>query len=369
MTKINMLKIVVICITVFITYSFSIILMPDPPTVMDITVCEGESTLIVPSASGDAAEQQIACENFDGTDGNLGFAASVEFNDGTNDYFQATDGSDISLTSGGSYSFEDGTNIFWAAEDVDDNGGDGNVEQNITLNAIDISEVADVKFCFSIAAGNENPQNTNPGYDSGPNGDYVFVQYSVDGGAFVTGLCFAPNTGDDSFNDPLHHDVDCNGNGDDGIMLVNAAENFDFTLPAAAAAGNSVVFRILVAMSSASEEVAFDDIKVKAVPEGDITFNYYDENPDLNDAAMPVAMDMTSYDPGTTVATSPDTIWVTAVDALGESTASQVIINVLPNTDAGPNQFACESMGFEINATGDPSLVGMWTGGLGSFDD
>ena len=366
MTKFSSLKIAIAFLAIFLSYSFSVFLMPSAPEVEDITVCEGDEILIVPTQADGPIEQELACQTFDFQENNLAFEASIEFNDGINDHFQATNGSDISITTGGMYSFEDGINIFWAAEDVDDNGGDGNSEQSLTFDPVDISAFGDVSFCFAMAAGNENPQNTNPGYDLG---DHVFVEYSVDGGPFVQGLCFRSNLGDDNFNDPLHHDVNCDGNGDDGPMLTNVAQIFNFDLPMAASAGNSVVFRILVQMTSGNEEVAFDDIKVKGTPNGDITYNFYDDDPGVNPNATLLSGMATSYDPGTTLETSPDTIWVTAIDGTGESTAEPVIVTVVPNTDAGLNQFACDATAFELNATGDPTIAGAWSGGLGDFSD
>ncbi len=366
MTNFNFIRVAVFFTALILTCSFTSIFMPNPPIADDITVCEGEPTIVVPMADGTATEVTLAVQDFDGSQPALPFMASVEFNDGTNDYFEATDGSTISIQSGGMYSFEDGVNMFWAAEDVDDDGGNGASEQSLTFDPVNIDGFSNVSFCFAIAAGNENPPNTNPGYDAG---DYVTVEYSVDGGAFQSALCYAYLDGGDDFNEPFHSDPNCDGDGADGVQLTNVAQNFEFELPAAASAGSSVVFRILVAMSSASEEIAFDDIAVKAVPSGDLVFNYYDMDPSNDTTLVPVATDVPSYDAGVTLATSPDTIWVTAEDATGESLPTPVVITVLPNTEAGPNQFGCDVSAFDLTAVGDDNLSGTWSGGLGSFTD
>ncbi len=129
MTNLNPVKFSAILIAVFMTFSFTMLLMPDPPIVEDISVCDGEATIITPMVSGVVTEQVIGTEDFDGDPANIGFSVSSMFYDGVNDHFQATDGTDISITTGGMYSFQDGTNIFWAGEDFDDTGAataDGN---------------------------------------------------------------------------------------------------------------------------------------------------------------------------------------------------------------------------------------------------
>ena len=365
MTNLLSFKSIAIIFAIFVTYSFSVLLMPDPPIVEDLTVCDGEATIVTPSASSSGTEIVLAIEDFSDVQGNLGFSVSNMFNDGPNDHFQATDGSDITIETGGNYSFEDGTNIFWAGEDFDDNGGDGNDEKSMTFNAVDISMFTNVKFCWAIAAGNENA----PGDSDYDLADFVVVEYSVDGGPFQDGLCYSYADNGDDFNEPLHHDPNCDNDGSEGVMLTNTAQIFELELPVTASAGNSVVFRITAHMDGASEQIAFDDIMVKATPAGAITFNYYDVDPDANPGSIPVESGTAFYDAAVTLATSPDTIWVTSEDATGESTASFSVINVLPNTDAGENQFACDATSFQLAAIGDPMLIGEWSGGLGTFSD
>ena len=368
MTNLNFGKISAVFLAAFIAFSFTMLLMPDPPIVEDITVCEGEETIIAPMGSIGATEQTIASEDFDGGQLNIGFTVSNMFYDGENDHFQATDGSDISLATGGNYSFEDGVNIFWAGEDFDDTGAetaDGNDEKTMTFNPVDITNFDNVKFCWSIAAGNENPAGSSA-YDLA---DFVIIEYSVDGAPFQNALCYAYVGNGDDFNEPFASDPNCDNDGVDGVVLGNVAQTFEFVLPPAASAGNSVVFRMSAHMDASNEEIAFDDIIVKGTPSGSVTFNYYDVNPDLDSLAAPLAAGVNFYDAGVTLATSPDTFWVTAEDPIGESIASQVIVTVLNNTDAGPNQFACNVTAFQLAATGDPSLIGEWSGGLGSFSD
>ncbi len=93
---------------------------------------------------------------------------------------------------------------------------------------------------------------------------------------------------------------------------------------------------------------------------GDALFNFY------TDAALTnlVAGPATSYDPGTTPANSPQSIWVTQIDTTSgcESDAVEVVVTVYeqPSADAGDNQFFCDlPASIQLNATAN--YDGQWT--------
>ncbi len=369
MNILNLLKVVIATFLLLLIGLQTADAQLDPPIVENISVCEGESTLIVPmdpNGGGPPSPQVLGTEDFDSATG-IGYTASIMFNDGVNDHFNLTDGTDIANTSG-QYSFQDGTNMFWAAEDTDDNGGDGNDEQSIVFNAVNIAGFQDIQFCFDLAAGNTNPLGSNS-YDAS---DYVTVQYAIDAAANQDGLCFNYFDNGDDFNEPLHHDLDCNGDGSDGPQIITTASQFCFTIPNMETLNaNQVTFSILVYMDSAGEEIAFDDIEVTGTPiqNGTISFNYYDEDPAANQAAVPVATGA-NYDPMTTPATSPEMYWITTIDSLNESEATAITVEVFeaPLAEAGEDMMFCTSDPINLAATALPDgQSGQWTGGAGTF--
>ncbi|MCP4535660.1 MAG: ExeM/NucH family extracellular endonuclease [Chloroflexi bacterium] len=183
------------------------------------------------------------------------YTTSYTFNDGTSDHYQRTDGSDISNVSG-PYSSYDGT-YFWAAEDVDDAGGDGLITKTLTLNAVDISGYTNIQFKGLFGAGNENAPGSSA-YDAA---DEFKVEYSVDGGAFQNGVWFSYENWGDATNEPIGLDANFDGVADvNGVnRLGTALQEFGFSIPA----GDSVVIRITVSMSSGSEEIAFDNFLIE----------------------------------------------------------------------------------------------------------
>lgn len=204
-----------------------------------------------------AQTAEVWNESFE-TDGQgIRYTSSLEFNDGSSDHWGRTDGSNISNTSG-AYSNMDGT-YFWAAEDVDDDGGNGNSEQDLTVVGIDISTYTNLNFSGLFAAGNQGGVN-NSEYDST---DYIRVQYQIDGGGYGDGMCFAwqPSlTSGDTSNEPLGLDADCNGESDGAAGHLNTSLiKYDFNI---AGTGSVLDIKILVKMNSGDEEIAFDDLTV-----------------------------------------------------------------------------------------------------------
>ena len=296
------------------------------PTVSDITVCDGESTLITPTIPGVGGPEVLGMENFDG--GGIGYTPSIDFNDGPNDHFSLTDGTDITNVSG-QYSFQDGVNMFWAAEDVDDTGGNGLDEQSLALNSINISGFNTITICMDMAAGNEN----GPGSSAYDAADHVLVQYGTDvNPAFVNALCYNYENNGDNINEPLHHDPNCDGDGSEGALLGNAAQTFCFNVHDSLTTGVGAAtldIQILVYMDAGNEEIAFDNIEVIGTPLSAPMFKYYDADP-LAGGVLLAGPTTGSYDPGTTPGNSPETIWVTFCDAATgcESAAAPVVVTV-----------------------------------------
>jgi predicted extracellular nuclease len=182
------------------------------------------------------------------------YTASTPFNDGSNDHWNRTNGSDIFNVTGAYTNISN--SFFWAAEDTDDNGGNGNDEQTIQFNAIDISGHTNLTFKGLFGAGNESaPGSSN--YDAA---DYIKVEYAVDGGATQNGICFGYENHGDDFNEPLGLDANCDGEADMTNRLGTALQEFSFSIPD----GSSLVITIRVFMDAASEEIAFDNLRVES---------------------------------------------------------------------------------------------------------
>ena len=231
----------------------------------------------------------ILVESFE-TDGqNTRYVASQPFNDSPSDHWNRTDGSDISNVSA-AYSNIEGT-FFWAAEDTDDNGGNGNDEQTLEFTDINISGFNNLVFTGLFGAGDAN----GPGASRYDLADVTQVEYRIDGAGtdpFTAGLCFGflnPG-GVDVSNEPYGLDADCDGNADiPFIQIVPVMASFGFNI---IGTGNTLDIRISVHMDSASEEFAFDNLKIT----GDVSG--IDSAPAVTstipaDAAIDVALDST----------------------------------------------------------------------------
>ncbi|MEL6591477.1 MAG: lamin tail domain-containing protein, partial [Bacteroidota bacterium] len=94
------------------------------------------------------------------------------------------------------------------------------------------------------------------------------------------------------------------------------------------------------------------------------TFNFYDADPTAGSANL-LSGPSASYDPGTTPASSPQTIWVTTVDAGNESTpvSLTVTVDALPVLTA-LTPIICESDASSIDLTTYQSAI---TSSAGSF--
>ncbi len=199
-------------------------------------------------------------EDFE-TDGNGSrYTVSVEFspaspNASNNDYFTRTDGSDISASP--AYTGQS-NNWFWAAEDTDDNGGNGNKEQWLMISGINVSGYSNLQFQGLFAAPRTNR------YDRL---DYMHVEARIDGGTWNKILCFSYFNNGDNFNEPLGFDADCNSEAD-GVQLNNTFQDFSAAIPGT---GTTLDIRILVYADAASEEMAFDFLRINGDAAGSLS--------------------------------------------------------------------------------------------------
>ena len=185
-----------------------------------------------------------------------------------NAHFQRTGGSNIGNVSGAYTGFSG--RWFWAAEDTD-GGGDGNEEQTIEFEPVNIAGVTGLSISGLFGAGNENPPTPNgTGNTSSYDRDeYIRVSYQIDGAVEQDGttpvetdvLCFRYEYHGDGGNEPLGLDADCSGTADNNGVnrLGTALATYSADIPET---GNSLTVRIKVRTNGADEEMAFDDIKV-----------------------------------------------------------------------------------------------------------
>lgn len=211
------------------------------------------ATVLLISSGLSVQAAEVWSESFE-TDGQGSrYTSSLEFNDSNSDHWGRTDGSNISNTSG-AYTNMDGT-WFWAAEDTDDNGGNGDKEQTLTIAGIDISTYTNLQFSGLFAAGNEG----GPGSGAYDAPDYIKVQYQVDGGGYIDGMCFGyEEDAGHPYNEPIGLDADCDGLSDGVAGRLNTTfSNYGFSIPET---GSSLDILISVYMDGASEEIALDHL-------------------------------------------------------------------------------------------------------------
>ncbi len=220
------------------------------------------------------SQTTIWTEDFE-TDGQgVRYTASTPFNDGTSDHWNRTNGSDISNVTS-AYTTADGT-YFWAAEDTDDDGGNGQDEQTIVFNTIDISDATNLVLYGLFGAGNENGTGSSA-YDAA---DHIHVKYSIDGGAENNAIWFSYENNGDIFNEPIGLDADFDGQADENgtnRLGTNLVE-YSFLIPGT---GSNLNITIYVYADGASEELAFDYFRVQGDVGGGPTpldANFYADN-------------------------------------------------------------------------------------------
>lgn len=273
-----------------------VVVMPDPPTAMDIEVCDGESTLISPTGNsgGSTPASVVYTETFD-TDGE-GVAGSctgsVASTCATNippangqwsiggDVSGLTATSDFAITSGGALEFQD-----------------TDTEVCFMTSTIDISACTTSDFTIDISELGTMEAT-----------DYVDVNLIIDG-----------------VSNPIGNWM---GLGDASHTLID-----DFTattVTQTGIVGSSIVVQICAMNNAGTEQFLIDNIEVgcEASAGGALTFKYYDMDP-ATGAAPIFGPTAGSFDP-MTAAGATDDIWITACDATGESTGTMISVTVNP---------------------------------------
>ncbi|MEO0732495.1 MAG: hypothetical protein AAFZ52_06645, partial [Bacteroidota bacterium] len=327
------------------------------PEIDDVEVCDGEPTVIRPN--GDS-RQVIFLEDFQGDP--VDYTAFGEFNNGSNDHFGVTDGSNISNVSG-AYSFEGDGNFFIAAEDTNADGSSST--KTVVTTLIDITGLTGLEICLDVAAGNEN----GPGASNYDAADFLVIEYFANNDTTTNRAGrFSYLDGGDAFNEPFHSDPDQDGDGADGVQILTTAQQFCFPVPASSLPGaTGISIRIRLSMDAGSEEVAFDNLLVTA--EAPMTaFNFYDADPTSIDAVL-LAENVTEFDPMTTVATSPQTVFATLAEEGCETSATPVTVTVnpLPEVAFTAPEDACVGTTL-IPLTGGSPAGGVYTGEGVVFD-
>jgi hypothetical protein len=156
----------------------------------------------------------------------------------------------------GPYSGMDGT-WAWVGEGVNGDGsGPYPLPASVTLNNVSTAGYTGLQisglFGAVLADGYVNPSL----------GDYMRVSYSLDGGAFTTGLWFAPSAALTSQLIYLDTDNDGFGNVSAANLLDKPLKSFSFAIPDA----SSVQIRIEVSANAAGDEFAFDFLQLAGSP-------------------------------------------------------------------------------------------------------
>lgn len=173
------------------------------------------------------------------------------FTDGADDYFTRVTGTDnpAGLPAFTGYS----GSAFWAAEDIDSNDNpDGLALLDFT--GINLAGFSQVTISLELGAGSTSS------FDSAD--DFLNVHYRFDGGTWQTALSFQ-NDGT-RFNTGLHLDEDMDGIGDGPAIGLNLDS---FTSAAITPSSDLMDIRIDTFMTGNAEAVAFDNLRVTAVPE------------------------------------------------------------------------------------------------------
>lgn len=199
---------------------------------------------------GQAFSQTLLLQESFETDGEGSRYTSNTFYTAANDFFERTRDSnikgrnDITNVPGS----EDG-NYYWACEDCDvASGGEG----LITFNAVNVTGY-DLNVDVALAIGRPDDFRFE-------NEDYFIIEYNMDGAGWNIFGAFYGDNGTDKGN--LVQDTDLDGTIDVGAAQLNSFNftDFNFTIPVT---GSSVQLRARVLGSTGTEEILFDNIRLK----------------------------------------------------------------------------------------------------------
>lgn len=219
---------------------------PHPQSTTLILVCAA-AILVTASLSAN----NLFLESFE-TDG-LGsrYLATGMFSDGSDDYFIRTDGISEATGIPSFIGFEG--SYFWAAEDIDATENTAGVAL-LDFPGISLESFPQIQISLSIGAG------SNSVFDSVD--DFVLVQYRFDAGGWETALAFQNNG--QTFNGPLLQDTDFDSIGDSHELGLAFQTLTSETITAT---GSFMDIRIDTYMTSGSEAIGFDSLRVTGVPE------------------------------------------------------------------------------------------------------
>jgi len=182
------------------------------------------------------------------------YSSTGLFSDNGDDYFTRITGD--SNPSGLPAYTGFGGSAFWAAEDIDSNDNPTGLAL-LDFSGIDLSGAAAFTISIDLAAGSVSS------FDSAD--DFLLVQFRLDGSAWQTALAFQ-NDGT-RYNTGLHLDSDQDGIGEGPTLGLELAT---FTSPAFPNPGSLMDLRIDTFMTGNEEAVAFDSLRVTAVPEPEV---------------------------------------------------------------------------------------------------
>ncbi|NNF36610.1 MAG: T9SS type A sorting domain-containing protein [Saprospiraceae bacterium] len=316
-----------------------------PPTAENVNVCEGESTLIDLSAQATVTYNQLSLVDFEMPGGYT--TQPAEFSDGNEDFFTRTDGTNIN--SGQIvYSNIQGS-FYFAAMDLDAEGGQE--PDTVFIDPINIMSAGALDFSIFLA---EDDDGSNQDWDAP---DYLHVEYQIDGGGFQP-LLWVENDGS-AFNSAPFIDTDFDGDGD-GDEITDVFSEFTASIPGS---GANLDIRIIISLDSGDEDIAFDNILVREII-GMTTFNFYDADPNPGPATQLATM-VTSFDPGTTVMSSPQSVWVTTTDGMCETIATEMTVTVTSGPvvlGSATDTELCVGDDIELMETGGEADSWSWTG-------
>ncbi|MBF9221174.1 putative Ig domain-containing protein [Hymenobacter ruricola] len=194
-------------------------------------------------------------ENFEGSA--TGYTANTIT--GTSSYFQkATTATPTSQYANFPLALgnQQGTN-FWAAEAVrgTSDGAAVGPAGVLTLNGINTTGYKNLEITIALAAPKSGPGAVAPGNRPFEADDQLLVQYSFDNTNFTTLATFRGNT---AFNG-TRGDLSLNGTTATADVVDSNFKEFTFGVPAT---GSSLYVRVVVDEHGASEEIAFDNIRV-----------------------------------------------------------------------------------------------------------
>ena len=191
---------------------------------------------------------QIWTQDFETSGLGTAYTSVSVFTDNLNGHFNRTNGSNISNTTA-PYSNKHG-NFVWAGENLNITGGNGDGLPNKSITFAPINVTGQTGLQFRGLFGSGNPA---AGWDYD---DIVYVEYSMNGGAWTKILQFAAAA--PQSNSGLFHDINLNGLGE-GVALTPALQQFSVSIPVT---GTSLQLRIYSSCTAQGEEFAFDYLRL-----------------------------------------------------------------------------------------------------------